>query len=183
MGIGINRILQHHSWEYFIQAAKWLYGIHRVNLTGGEPTCHPNFNLYAPKFRELFNCKQLTMVTNGYRVSKYEDLIVKTFDYIDFTDYEDQRPALESISKRMQVTARHEGVNGELFIPRASTGNGRPCTRACWRSFGCAYADGKFWGCCITQSLSGAVPVEPAPDWSTRLLSSPLPCSTCFFSE
>lgn len=184
VGIGINRVLQHHPWEYFETAAKWMYGIGRINLTGGEPTLHPRFAEFIPKFRVLFGCKILTMVTNGFLVSKYEDLIVDSFDYINFSDYEDRRPALESISKRMQVSTKHEGVNGALFTLRSSTGGGKPCTRACWLSLGCVYADGKFWGCCIAQSLPGAIPLEPSMDWKTQLLANPgLPCSTCFFSE
>lgn len=124
------------------------------------------------------------MSTNGYRVAQYEDLIVRTFDYIAFTDYEDRRPALESISKRMRVDSKHEGVNGVLFFPRSGKGGGKPCTRHCAQSGGCAYADGKFWRCCIAQSLPEAVPLEPVTDWQAALLASPgLPCSTCFLSE
>lgn len=183
-GVGINRTLQHHPWEYFVEAAKWMYGIPRIHLTGGEPTLHPKFAEFVPKFRELFGCKTLTMVTNGFLVAKYEDLIVATFDWVNFSDYEDRRPALESLSKRMLVNSSYEGVNGALFMPRSNVGGGKPCTRACGISLGCAYADGKFWGCCIAQSLPGAVPLEPSMDWNAQLLANPgLPCNTCFFSE
>jgi hypothetical protein len=184
MGIGINRTLRHHPMEYFERAAIYLRGIHRVNLTGGEPTSHPQFAAMVPHFRRMFDCQELTMITNGYRVHQYEDLIVGAFDYIAFTDYEDRREALESISRRMRVSARHEGVNGSLFVLRSSQGGGNPCTRHCAQSFGCAYADGKFWGCCVAPGLDGAVPLEPSSDWRERLLATPgVPCSTCFFSE
>ena len=67
-GIGINRVLQHHSWSYFQRAAKHFYGIDRVNLTGGEPTAHPQFEEYVPGFKALFGCRLLTLSTNGYKV-------------------------------------------------------------------------------------------------------------------
>lgn len=182
VGIGINRVMQHHTWEYFEQAAKWLYGIERVHLTGGEPTSHPKFSEYVPRIRELFGCKTLSMVTNGYRVPKYEDLIVECFDFINFSDYEDQRPALESIRKRMPVNVNHEGINGALFFPRAASGGGNPCTRASWFSNGCAYADGKFWACCVAQGINEGVGIEPQEGWQQLLMTASLPCKTCFFS-
>lgn len=182
-GIGINRTLRHHPWEYFEEAARWIRGVQRIHLTGGEPTCHPQFAEYVPKLRDLFECETLTLVTNGYRVAQYEDLIVDTFDWVNWSDYEDRREALESLRKRMPVNVKHEGVNGSLFVPRAVGGGGKPCSRACWISYGCAYADGKFWGCSVAPGLTNAVPLEPSEDWSERLLVAPLPCSKCFLSE
>ncbi len=182
-GIGINRILQHHPWEYFEEAAKWLKGIQRVHLTGGEPTLHPRFAEFIPRFRELFDCEILTMVTNGFLVSKHEDLIVRTFDYINFSDYEDRREALASIQSRMPVNVAYEGVNGALFMPRATIGGGRPCSRASWISHGCAYADGKLWACCVVQSIPGAIGLDPCDGWQEKLMTASLPCGDCFFSE
>lgn len=182
-GVGINRKLQHHPWEYFETAARWIKGIPRVHLTGGEPTAHPQFAEFVSKFRELFGCETLTMVTNGYRVAQYEDLIVETFDWVNWSDYEDRRDALASLSKRMTVNAKHEGANGSLFFPRIANGKGKPCTRACWLSLGCAYADGKLWGCSVAPGLTDAVPLEFSENWNEKLLAAPLPCSTCFLSE
>ncbi len=182
-GVGINRKLQHHPWEYFEHAAAYLRGIHRIHLTGGEPTMHPKFAEFVPRFRELFACEVLTMVTNGHKVAQYEDLIVENFDYINFSDYEDRREALASISKRMRVDTKHEGPDGALFFPRAASGEGKPCTRECRQSLGCAYADGKFWGCSVAPGLPDAIPMEPVMNWRTALLDFPgLPCSTCFLS-
>lgn len=182
-GVGINRVLRHHPWEYFVEAAVWLKGINRIHITGGEPTMHPKFAEFAPRFRDLFGCQILTMVTNGYRVADYEGLIVETFDYINFSDYHDRREALASIRCRMRVDVEQPGLDGALFVPRAAAGQGRPCSRACWRSLGCSYADGAFWGCCVAQGLGNAVPLAPCDGWQAKLMAAPLPCETCFFSE
>jgi hypothetical protein len=182
-GIGINRTLQHHSWKYFEEAAKWLLGTHRIHVTGGEPTSHPQFAEFTPKFRELFQCQVLTMNTNGYRVLQHMEVIISSFDWVNFTDYEDRRDALTALQQRMKVETKHEGINGVLFIPRSTIGGGLPCSRACWISNGAAYADGKLWGCCVAPGLSDGVGLTPIEGWQQAILQAPLPCSTCFLSE
>lgn len=67
-GIGINRKLQHHPWEYFERVAPYLREIDRVDLFGGEPTVHPKFRQFVPRFKELFGCRLLTMTTDGCKV-------------------------------------------------------------------------------------------------------------------
>jgi hypothetical protein len=182
-GIGINRRLQHHPWEYFEEAARWLRGINRIHVTGGEPTAHPKFAEFIPKFRELFQCQVLTMNTNGYRVLQHIEVIVSNFDWVNCSDYEDQREAIATLQQRMKVEVKQEGVNGALFFSRAKVGSGRPCSRACWISSGAAYADGKLWGCCVAPGLTDAIGITPTEDWKQTILCAPLPCSTCFLSE
>src|SRR6187397_352886 len=106
-GVGINRTLRHHPWHYFVEAARHLYGIERIHLTGGEPTMHPQFAEFVPKFRELFGCKILTMDTNGFLIAKYADVIVANLDWVNATDYEDRRQEIEALGKRMLVNVRH----------------------------------------------------------------------------
>lgn len=182
-GVGINRVLQHHDFAYFERAAATMRGIHRLNLTGGEPTAHPRFAEFVPRFREMFGCEMLTMSTNGYRVAQYEDLIVEHFDFIDFSDYQDRRAVLERIRQRMLVNVFDGGINGANFVPRIIRPGGKPCTRAAFRSDGCAYADGRFFGCCVGPGIPGAASVEPSPDWNALVYALPLPCGECWFAE
>jgi len=62
-----TRKAEHYPWEYFAALAPYIYGIDRVDITGGEPTSHPQFGEFVPKFRELFGCKRLTLETNGFK--------------------------------------------------------------------------------------------------------------------
>lgn len=76
-GVGMHRVLQHHPWAYFERAAVYLRGVDRVHISGGEPTLHPQFAEFLPKFRELFSCRILTMVSNGFRAEQYAPLLAQ----------------------------------------------------------------------------------------------------------
>lgn len=186
-GIGINRVLQHHDWEYFERAAKVIYGVERVHLSGGEPTFHPKFAEFVPKFKELFGCKRLSMVTDGWGVFKHDEVIVAHIDEVHFTRY-GNRPGSEAGLRRMEAAGDitlfifDAGPNMANFTPRAQIGGGKPCHRD-WRQSGqVAYADGKLWGCCVAPGIEEAAfypqeaiigIVDRAPD---------PPCSRCWFS-
>ncbi len=182
-GVGINRVLQHHDWAYFERAAKVLYGIERVNLTGGEPTAHPQFAEFVPRFRKLFGCEKLTMSTNGYRVMEHIDVIVQHFDSLDFSDYGDNTRLLHYLQfLGMTVRVYVAGLLGINFTPRATRGTGS-CFRACAESGTVAYADGKLYGCCVAPGISGAFGWEqPGADWRESIEAAPLPCADCWFA-
>jgi hypothetical protein len=183
-GIGINRVLQHHPWEYFVAAAPFLKGINRIHLTGGEPTFHPQFAEIVPRLRSLFECKILTLATNGWGVARYADLIVETFDYVGFSDYHDGfTEELEKLARRIRVDRASMGKDAALFLPRSKPGGGKPCSRAASFGNGGTYADGKFWGCCVAPGLADAQPVDPSSNWQADMMTAYIPCSTCFFSD
>lgn len=183
-GIGINRELHHHDWSYFERAAAILYGIPRVNLTGGEPTIHPRFAEFVPRFKTLFGCQVLSMITDGAGVLRYWGTIAYHIDYVEFSDYGTHQEALDVL--------RHSGIRLSVFqsdplasnfVPRSYRGGGRPCIRAVWRGGTIAYADSKIYGCCVAPGIDGAVPVEISPGWDEQIMSAPLPCGDCWFSE
>jgi Radical SAM superfamily/4Fe-4S single cluster domain len=209
-GIGINRVLQHHDWPYFERAARMLYGIERVNLTGGEPTAHPQFAEFVPRFRELFGCNKLTMSTNGYRVVEHISLILSAFDAIDFSDYDDNPLPLRMLRySGIPLRVYQAGLQGINFTPRATRGTGS-CFRACAESGTVAYADGKLYGCCVAPGVAGAVGIKPRlcedcngygtkggevgnpkcdtcrgsgkVDWRAIIEQAPLPCADCWFA-
>ncbi len=180
-GTGINRVLEHHDWAYFERAAKVLYGIERVNLTGGEPTAHPQFAEFVPRFRELFGCKKLTMSTNGYRVAEHMQLIIRTFDWIDFSLYGDNHYALSLLQIHgMTVNVYDGGLLGINHTPRVTRGTGS-CFRACATSGTVAYADGKLYGCCVAPGITGA-PTVSRLYWRETIEQAPLPCADCWFA-
>ncbi len=177
-GIGINRVLQHHPWEYFEKAATVLYGMPRVNLTGGEPTLHPQFAEFLPKFKELFGCERLTMNTDGFRVKKYEAIIRKHVDCVDFSDYHLPNRAFDL----PLVNIFDAGKNASNFISRQQRQNGVACYRAWHRIHGgIAYADGRIFGCCVAPGIDGAESIKPASGWRDYVPMPP--CSDCWFAE
>ena len=183
-GIGMHRILQHHSWEYFERAAETFCGIPRVNLVGGEPTYHPQFAEYVPELKRLFGCTRLTMTTNGWGIKKHRETILDNFDAVEFTDYhipertEFFRSSL--IPYLAEWSVFDAGVDGANHISRTRRGSGKPCTRAWWRGQGVAYADGLIY-CCCAAGIAGSIGIEPKPGWDERMPE--LPCKECWFSE
>lgn len=183
-GIGLGRALQHHSWEYFESAAKILHGVERLNLTGGEPTFHPKFGEFVPKFKALFGCKTLAMTTDGWGVCKHFDVISATFDEIDFSYYRTNPGALAMIKHQMphiKLSVFDAGHDAANFTPRDKIGPGAPCERAWWRSKTIAYADGRIFGCCVAPGIEGAASVLPIA--GERFDVPNPPCEKCWWSE
>ncbi len=177
-------MLQHHDWAYFERASKLINGVDRINLTGGEPTAHPLFSNFVPRFKDLFNCRRLTLSTNGYRVRELQWVIKNHIDQVDFSDYEDNREALAILqSMRIPLNVYPGGFEGGNFVDREWRGTGKGCFRACAQSGTVAYADGKLYGCCVAPGVSEAIGIEPAVNWRDVIPSLPLPCNDCWFSE
>jgi hypothetical protein len=177
----------HHDWAYFERAAKVLYGIERVLLCGGEPTYHPAFAAFVPRFKALFGCQVLAMVTDGWGVERYCDTIDQWIDEIDFTDYHTGRLGYMNnyVATLVDVRVFDAGRRMENFTPRSRVGGGNPCERAWWRSGTVAYADGKVYGCCVAPGIEGATGVEfedPILSCDDRAIPT-VPCAICFFSE
>ncbi|KKM89238.1 hypothetical protein LCGC14_1250640, partial [marine sediment metagenome] len=106
---------QHFSWEYFEEAAKHLRGIKSLGITGGEPTCHPEFSKFVPRFRELFDCVELYLETNGCLVEKHSD-VLEFFDRVGITHYgESVYPGCPDNTAQMEfLRARLKGTRVTL---------------------------------------------------------------------
>jgi len=190
LGIGINRVLQHHPWEYFVNAAKFLHGIHRVNLTGGEPTSHPQFRNFVPRFKELFGCELLTMSTDCLGLKAHATVIALHIDALDISLYDSRS---DDYAVSLDWIHVFRGLTGlplmpvnifdarlHLHISRDRRGSGAMCFRG--ESDTVSYADGKLYGCCVAPGVDGAQGIELTADWRERIAEAPLPCRDCWFS-
>lgn len=184
-GIGINRKLRHHPWSYFVNVAPFIQGLDRVNLTGGEPTLHPQFADFVPRFKALFGCRRLTLQTDGFRIEQHASVIRSHIDEVYFSHYatpkaDDDLYLLDRIMPVGGLSIFRAGDGGANFVPRDRRGSGRVCERG--TDGLAAYADGLFYGCCVAPGVGGAVGIEPSMDWRDRILDVPLPCGDCWFS-
>ena len=59
----------------------------RINVSGGEPTCHPKFKEFCDVLRALFPNEHLRMMSNGANAEEYKQTILDTFDSLVFTQY------------------------------------------------------------------------------------------------
>jgi len=165
----------HHPWEYFERLAPYIYGVNRVHVVGGEPTAHPQFGEFIPRFRELFGCQELTIYTNGFRVRE-NPTAMRCFDTVYASRYEDNGPEIEWL-----VNAFGAQISNGEHVSRSRRGDGGPCHRGLRDA--ATYADGRMFPCCVGPGIPGAESIELSDDWRTKLSGVPLPCGECWFSE
>lgn len=166
-----------HPWEYFERLAEIVRGtVYMLHLTGGEPTAHPQFAEFVPRFKGLFGAQSMTMWTNGYRVRENAH-VLRHFDEIWATKYGEDNAAeidwLKANYKTLYCDAPH--------VERSHRGTGRPCERGLTHP-GAAFANGRFYPCCVGPGIPGAASIEPTRNWRQDVLSVPMPCSDCWFS-
>lgn len=178
---GINMGLRpavHHDVEYFERAAQVIRGngIERLHVTGGEPTTHPQFAAIVPRLKEMFGVQRLTLQTDAFATGRHAETL-KHFDHIYASRYgEKNRRAVDVLVSEFGATT----WDGE-FTPRTRRGSGKPCARGTSETV--AFADGKFWPCCVAPGIPGATSLSACQDWRGLIESVPLACSDCWFSE
>lgn len=170
-----EREAHHHNWAYFMHAAKFIRGIHRIHLTGGEPTTHPYFAEYVPRFKALFGCTLLTLQTDCFKTEQYAETL-KCFDHIYPSRYDARNAGAADLIRIKFPSTEFAGEH----VSRSRRGSGAVCFRG--ESDTVAYADGLFHGCCVSPGIPGAATLEPCEDWREKILGVQLPCSDCFFS-
>ena len=179
----------HYPYSYFSELAGWVYGIDRIDLTGGEPTCHPQFGEFVPRFRKLFGCRQLTLETNGFQCEKYAS-VLHHFDHIRLSLYGDNKDKADWVMKnfgdRTHVQNGSSCVSGVVelddrrHVSRSRRGAGGVCGLGTFEF--ALFTDGKFWPCRLGPAIPGAVGIEPCASWAQKVLSAEVPCAECFFS-
>lgn len=153
-------------------------------VIGGEPTAHPKFAEFIPRFRSLFGCREMILWTNGFKVERYADLIREHFDAVYASLYDEQtapwnkRPNGGLVSF-IKGTFEHLTME-QPHIPLSRRGSGELCERGIHGPV--TYADGKLYGCCVAEGLEHGVGVTPSENWRAEILETPLPCFECCFS-
>ncbi len=176
--VGIPRIQypEHYSIEYIRRAGTSFHGIEHVTITGGEPTMHPDFHLFAPRLREWFGCKSLALETNGFRIAEHKDLL-PLFDDVLLSHYPQNDQAAEFLAK-LGFGSRPEGPTLHVTTSRRA---GHP--RICKRANFVMYAYGRVYPCaCIPSGFEG-LGIPLTPQWREAITRVPLPCKDCWFAE
>lgn len=173
-----------YDWDYIVHAARFFKG-YNVNLTGGEPTTHPDFKEIVPKLKDLFKCETLSIETNGFGFDIYYDLF-EYFDYIHFSYYlfgEDNSGSLKALIRKCPELVLDSKIVVHPIsehIPRSRRGSGKVCDRG--NSSTVAYMDGVIYPCCIGDGVDGATGVTLSDNWVEELLKISPACKNCFFS-
>jgi hypothetical protein len=178
----------HYPWAYFEALAPFLRGIERIDITGGEPTCHPHFAEFAYTFRELFGCKLLTLETNGFRALENIEAMGQ-FDLIRLSRYGGNDDVINWILAEFPSYVQNGSTCGEIHfegadelghIPRSRRGSGSPCNLGRCEFVACS--DGRLFPCRVGPGISGAESMALCEGWREKILDVPLPCGDCCFS-
>lgn len=178
------------SLEYLEAAAKHLRGVPRINITGGEPTTHPEFDVLSALFRSLFECATLTVETNGLLAARHVDAL-RHYDTVYVTHYTPgtfkDAPLAYRVDNTVQIQKLKEALGEKLYVkpymyhqPRRVQRGTKPCGAAFSETV--AFWNGKLFPCCLADGVPNAVGIALSPRWRTEILTVQLPCETCFFA-
>jgi hypothetical protein len=171
--------------DYLTRAADCFKGVERIQLTGGEPTLHPQFEELVPQLRDLFQCQYLTIETNGVRFHKMPELL-RYFDEVYATHYAPPEFAEDNgeeiLFLRDYLSSSHTKVHCKeaQHVPRTRRGS-HPCFRGFFDAISCF--KGLIYPCCMGWGIDGAQSVPMDAAWRNALPGVPLPCSSCFYAE
>jgi hypothetical protein len=173
--------------EDMLAAAEAFHGIDRVQLTGGEPTLHPSFTEWAPRIRQMFGCRQLTVESNGWGFTRFPDAflhfdrVIATLYRPDLHPYEpDNTFSVEFMQEWLAGTSTQMDVVPIAHIPRHPRG-----TRLCARGLSetASVFRGHVFPCCVAWGVPGATGARISANWREDLERLPLPCAQCLFAE
>ncbi len=178
----------HFDWSYVVNSAEYFKGINRINISGGEPTIHPNFIEFIPKLKELFQCINFTIETNGYGFKKFPE-IFKYFDVIQATRYTeksyinswDNKEDIEFIKNYLQDSKTKLLIGEVIHTPRKIRKNGIICIRGLSET--ASYENGILYPCCTGSGVEGANGITLTKNWREEILKVKLPCKNCWFSD
>lgn len=180
-----NKDKKFFYWDYFVNSAKYFYGIDRIHLTGGEPTLHPNFIEYVPKLKELFGCNRLTVETNGFGFKRFPE----TFSFFDeiycshytSTSFEGSPDNTEEIQFIKNLYPDKTIFVGEITHLSRELRGTKMCSRGWSETVG--YSNGKLYPCCVASGLPERdVGIELTESWKEDILKVIHPCDICFFA-
>lgn len=171
-----------------VNAAKYFYGVETIDITGGEPSIHPELPEWSPKLKALFGCDKLTMDTNGTMFKKRPEMFAH-YDKVYVTHYTEEtyegcKDNIENINYLREYYADRPDllhVSGEMkHVDRSRRGTG-----TCFRgSSGTVhYCDGRLYPCCVAPGLDTKVSIELTGNWKEEILNTAPPCYDCFLAD
>ena len=186
--------------EVSLEELKWageLLGyIPEIEITGGEPTLHSQFEELTNNLRNYFNYKKIMLVSNGFLFGKDPSklpLLLK-YDRYYFTHYTNQfdkenktgtnTKTIEMITEYIKKNIRPKWLPVDVsshIIYGSPPYPGRSCERN--NSNMISYYEGKLYGCCIAWSLENkGIGIPLTKNWRNELHNIELPCESCFLS-
>ena len=182
----VPRIKEHWdvSMQGVVRAGKYMHGIRRVTLAGGEPTLHPGFEWIARNAKRLFGCESLEIATNG-KMTEDKMALLALFDVVSVTRYgppcfeESNAAHIAKIEKYVSPPVLKIDPNVVHHVPRSHRGSG-----SCERGSGITVAlyKDRVYPCCMGWGIGTSESVQISENWEAEVMALPRPCKDCFFS-
>ena len=180
----------HYDVDSVEQAAQHFQGLRWLQVTGGEPSLHPQFQRVSQVFRERYKPKRLTLASNGSNLLShlqaldlYDEVRIARYDENSYAGSEDNEDLIREILRQYDGPARIV-IQGQGRPSRHKTGSPDACN-PCRRGFIdlVAFQDNRVYACCVACGIPGAGSVPLTPSWREDVLQVPLPCAACVFGE
>jgi hypothetical protein len=198
-----NKDILNKEREVSIEELRWagnLFGkLNYMEITGGEPTLHSQFEEISNNIHNIFSCDSIMLVTNGWLFGHDPSklpLLLK-YEKIWFSYYTEQfvknhggktnQKEYELVSKFLKENGQ---PNWEPIIINCHTlfedppYADKPCGYNTEKTSNMiAYYEKKLYGCCVSWSIQyKGNPIPLTIDWRDHLGEIDLPCMQCFIS-
>jgi organic radical activating enzyme len=188
---------RHVSVDELKWIGKMIGKIGKIEVTGGEPSLHPDFEEISEHIHEWFDCDDIMVLTNGYLFTDESRLpLLLKWDKVYVTWYTNDFAIKYRISTNTEVVNRIEDYlkqNGhhiwvqrmDSHIPKDST---LPWANKCVFGYDendmIAYHRGQIYGCCTSWQLENrGRGIVLTDNWRDDLKDIDLPCSQCFLGS
>lgn len=172
--------------------------IEKIEITGGEPSFHPNFKFISENLHKWFNCKDIMLLTNGWLFKDDNALpILLNYDRVyithytsEFADWYKEKPNTELVEKVRKYLEDYPHIQFWEQIMNSHVPNKEPVPWAdrCIFDYDkgdmISYHEGQLYGCCTSWQLDDrgrGIPLSTT--WRKDLNKIELPCSKCFLGK
>lgn len=193
-------------YEVSVDGLKWvgkmIGPIGRIEVTGGEPSMHPNFKEISEGLHDWFKCNNIMLLTNGwlFEDSQYLPILLE-YDWVYVTHYTDDFVKNHGTETNTEV---HDKIQD--YLSRQSKTqfwsqtmdfhypigkppyNGVPKPPRCYYYSGkfadsLAYYRGQLYGCCTAWQLPyRGKGITLTEKWRDEIQKIELPCEQCFLT-
>lgn len=182
-----------------VEELKWvgetIGPIDKIEVTGGEPSIHPDFAEISENIHKWFDCKDIMLLTNGGIFSKDDNLhLLLKWDRVYITHYTDAFVATHGTTTNHDVHAKVCAFMGghpeipfwsqqmDCHVPLKPP---LPWANGCRFGYDVndmvSYYMGQIYGCCTSWQLEDrGRGIVLTRDWRDHIGEIVLPCGKCF---
>lgn len=173
-----------------------------IEISGGEPTLHADFEHISNNLRTIFNSKSFMLVTNGVIATKPEKMaLLLNYDWVYVSHYtqtfverygvnrnnDAEVAAIRAfLADKPQTKLWVQGWIGHVPNPVGQKWNFKTEEVRCaqWKSPMMSCYEGMIYGCCVAYGLPNrGVGVPLTRDWRDHIHKTETPCETSFCSQ